>query len=63
MPEANSTQSGLSNQKQPSAPVGPTVGIVIIVFLLLAGAVYFFIDQLNKPDPNPPSFIPGDQTT
>jgi len=41
--------------------VGPTVGIVIIVILLLAGALYFWGKQLNNQAKNPPAFIPGDR--
>lgn len=62
MPPVNQTPSSTENQpqKQSHTPVGPTVGIVIIVLLLLVGALYFWGQQLNKADHNPPSYIPGD---
>ena len=40
--------------------VGPTVGIVVIVILLLLGALYFWGEQLNMKSKNPPPYIPGD---
>jgi hypothetical protein len=41
-------------------PVGPIVGIVIIIGLLLLGALYFLGEQLRNNASNPPAFIPGD---
>lgn len=43
-----------------SQPVGPIVGIVVIVLLLIVGALYFWGEQLNK-QATVPSYIPGDQ--
>lgn len=35
-----------------SSPVGPTVGVVIILVLLILGALYFWGANLNRPNPN-----------
>ncbi len=41
--------------------VGPTVGIIIILVLLIIGALYFWGASLNRPNPNDNlPFIPGD---
>jgi hypothetical protein len=48
--------------KTPQNSTGPMVGIIIIVIVLLAGAVYFLFNQIqNKRNVTPPSYIPGDQ--
>jgi hypothetical protein len=44
-----------------SQPIGPTVGIVVIVMMLLLGAFYFWGEALNHQAQNPPAYIPGDQ--
>lgn len=45
-------------------PVGPVVGIVIILILLVFGALYFWGQYLNSQDaPDPLPLIPGDSTT
>ena len=50
-------------EKRPKhTPVGPTVGIVIIVVLLLLGALYFWRESLNNAKGDPVPYIPGDQT-
>jgi hypothetical protein len=41
--------------------VGPMVGIVIVVLLLIAGALYFWVQELNRQAKNPPAYIPGDR--
>ena len=62
MPEGNKLLLDNAPNQKP-APVGPTVGIVIIVGLLLVGAVYFLFQQIEqKKNVEPPSYIPGDQT-
>ena len=47
------------DQKPKHEPVGPTVGIVIIIVLLLLGAFYFWGEQLNRQNKNPPVLIPA----
>jgi len=42
---------------------GPLVGIIIIVFLLSIGALYFWGAQLNGREPQPLPLIPGDSAT
>ena len=46
---------------QQHTPVGPIVGIVIIIAILLLGAFYFWGEQLKNSNSNPPAYIPGDQ--
>jgi len=55
------TQSAQSPEKNQHEPVGPTVGIVIIVVLLLVGALYFLGQEIHHRTTNPPPYIPGDQ--
>jgi hypothetical protein len=47
-------------QKSKNQPVGPMVGIVIIVLLLVIGALYFLFDTIKNRNANPPIYIPGD---
>jgi hypothetical protein len=51
------------DEKPKNQPVGPTVGIAIIILLLLAGALYFFNEAINHKTTNAPPYIPGDKTT
>lgn len=48
MPEANKQHSGM----------GPLLGIVIILAMILVGAFYFWGRALNQRDSNPPPYIP-----
>lgn len=50
-------------QKKQRGGSGPIVGIVIIVFLLSIGALYFWGAQLNGQEPQPLPLIPGDSAT
>lgn len=42
---------------------GPVVGIVIVVFLLIIGALYFWGAALNAREQEPLPLIPGDAQT
>lgn len=45
-------------------PIGPTVGIVIIVILMIVGALYFWGASMNRQNPNANlPFISGDSAT
>lgn len=57
----NPIEPAVLPEKKSAQPVGPLVGIVIIMLLLIVGALYFWGEQLNKQTPEP-SYIPGDQT-
>ena len=41
-------------------PMGPTIGIIIILLLMGLGALYFWGARLNHENQNPPPYIPGD---
>lgn len=49
-----------AESKKPSG-MGPLLGIVIILAMILVGAFYFWGRALNQRDSNPPPYIP-DQT-
>jgi len=53
-------QSLQTPEKRKNEPVGPTVGIVIIVLLLFVGALYFLGKELTRQSKTPPPYIPGD---
>lgn len=50
-------------QKKQRGGSGPIVGIIIIVFLLIIGALYFWGAELNEREQQPLPFIPGDSVT
>ncbi len=51
------------SERTKPAPVGPTVGTIIIVILLVIGGVYFLSTKLNRPAPQQAPFIPDGTTT
>jgi hypothetical protein len=36
------------SSKQKNEPIGPFFGIVLVVLVLLAGGIYFFLSEQNK---------------
>jgi hypothetical protein len=53
-----------SPDQHPHHPIGPTVGTIIIVILLVVGAVYFAASKLNKEKtPTQVPYIPNGTTT
>jgi hypothetical protein len=62
MPPQNTTPIDPKDHLLPPAQkssAGPVVGIIIILVLLIAGALYFWNTGLNTPDA-PLPLIPGD---
>lgn len=52
------------NAPQKKGPVGPTVGIVIILLLMILGGLYFWKEQSSRPNPNANlPYIPADNST
>ncbi|MBI5470632.1 hypothetical protein HY968_04955 [Candidatus Kaiserbacteria bacterium] len=45
---------------QQKTPMGPTIGIIIILLLMGVGALYFWGERLNRQNQNPPAYIPAD---
>ncbi len=43
-------------------PVGPIVGIIVIIILMIFGALYFWGARLNQQQ-NPPPYIPAENST
>jgi hypothetical protein len=63
-PHINAMPKEAQHSHRPKASVGPTIGIVIIVILLIFGALYFWGAKLNSEDQNQPlPLIPGDSTS
>jgi len=52
-------------EQEKKSAVGPTIGTVIIVILLIAGGLYFWGAQLNKQETTPGQipYIPSSTTT
>lgn len=48
--------------REPKSSAGPVVSIVIILFLMIAGAVYFWSVRQEKQDQTIP-YIPGSTST
>lgn len=62
MPPTNETPAPVSVNTPPvpqKKPVGPTVGAIIIVIMLIFGALYFWGASLNREAEQLP-LIPGD---
>ncbi len=47
----------------PRKPIGPFVGALIIVLLLIAGALYFWLGTQRDAAPDIPPYILGDSGT
>lgn len=55
MPPENPPQNiQISNQAPKNSGVGPIVGVVIVVAIVIFGALYFWGQRLNKQESVPP---------
>lgn len=59
LPAPTPTDHLLASHVKRSKSVGPTVGIIIVVVLMLLGALYFWGARLNR-EQAPVPYIPGD---
>ena len=59
MPPTPTDENEIGKQKRPSGS-GAIVGIIIIVFLMVVGALYFWGAALNERPPAPLPLIPGE---
>jgi len=53
-------QNSAPESATPDSPVGPIIGTVIVIVLLVLGGWYFWSALKERPSNQPP-FIPGDQ--
>ncbi len=48
-----------SPQSTKTEPVGPFVGIILVILIILLGGVYFFLNEQSKLRPAPPMEATG----
>jgi hypothetical protein len=60
-PSQSNTPEPLLPPAKKAEPIGPVVGIIIIILVLALGGLYFWGRELNKQHTEEPlPFIPGD---
>lgn len=64
MPPEMTPAPDMAPQRKKEKPMGPLVGIIIIILVLALGGLYFWGRELNtEREQEPLPFIPGDVST